>query len=164
MNYSEYIFVVYFFLTCTSKHTGQGLSNDEIWTTTVCHKLALCAVIITLRIPSLASSSSPPQWCDDQQGLPENVILTDTSPCLFTGCSLQYMYMADLLCLNFCRPRQLHSAPGLLMVSTPLCVSAWSKKALSIHPDQAFESIIQIYQLKHTKQVLYCVCDDTFAL
>ena len=107
----------------------------------MCHKLALCAVFITLRIPSLASGSSPPQWCDDQQGLPENVILTDTSPCLFTGCSLQYMYMADLLCLNFCRPRQLHSAPGLLMVSTPLCVSVWSK-ALSIHPDQAFERYI----------------------
>jgi len=47
---NRYAWTVYllffFFLTYTSKHTGHGLS-------TVCHKLALCAVFITLRIPSL---------------------------------------------------------------------------------------------------------------
>ena len=57
------------------------------------------------------------------------------------GWSLLYQHTADLLCLNFCRPAQLHQAQELMGVSTPLVLKAWLQ-AQSSHPDQAFARYI----------------------
>ena len=49
--------------------------------------------------------------------------------------------MADMLCLDFCRPPRPHTTQELYSVSTPLCLDAWAA-ALASHPDQAFARYI----------------------
>ena len=58
-----------------------------------------------------------------------------------TGWSLLYVYTADLLCLDLCRPQHPHTCLDFCPVFTPLKVDAWVK-ALSPHPDQAFARYI----------------------
>lgn len=60
-----------------------------------------------------------------------------------TGWNQLYEYTADLLCLDFGRPRRAVSQVPheLTVVSTPLITEAWAS-ALSSHPDRAFARYI----------------------
>ena len=49
--------------------------------------------------------------------------------------------MADMLCLNFCRPPRPHTTQELYSVSTLLCLDVWAA-ALASHPNQAFARYI----------------------
>ena len=60
-----------------------------------------------------------------------------TNPSLSTGWDSLYRYTADLLCLEFHRPRTPHTSEVLAEVCTPLNVKALSR-ALAKHPDRAF--------------------------
>ena len=60
---------------------------------------------------------------------------------IHTGWSLLYKYMADMLCLEFCRPPRPHTTQELYLVSTPLCLDAWAA-ALVSHPDWAIARYI----------------------
>ena len=64
-----------------------------------------------------------------------------TNPSLSTGWDSLYRYTADLLCLEFHRPRTPHTFEVLAEVSTPLNVKALSR-ALAKHPDRAFARYI----------------------
>ena len=49
--------------------------------------------------------------------------------------------MADLLCLDACRPVQGHQCKELSVIATPLCQQEW-ERSLARHPDSAFARYI----------------------
>ena len=54
-----------------------------------------------------------------------------------------YRFTSDLLCLEFCRPRQQCSIAKLQDIRTPLRTDAWSS-TLQSHPDRAFAQYITV--------------------
>ena len=62
-------------------------------------------------------------------------------PKSIAGWSHLYIYTADLLCLQFCRPHTPHYSQALSTISTSLNPLAWSKALLS-HPDRAFANYV----------------------
>ncbi len=60
---------------------------------------------------------------------------------MLAGWSSLYVYMADLLCLDACRPVQGHQCKELSVIATPLCQQEW-ERSLARHPDSAFARYI----------------------
>lgn len=52
-----------------------------------------------------------------------------------------HTYMADLICLDLCRPEQSQASLALAKVTTQLHLAAW-EAALRTHPDRAFAHIL----------------------
>ncbi len=60
---------------------------------------------------------------------------------MLAGWSSHYGYMADLLCLDACRPEQDHQCKELSVISTPLRLHEWERSLVN-HPDSAFARYI----------------------
>ena len=58
--------------------------------------------------------------------------------CLPAGWSSLYMYTAELICLDSCRPSQEYHCQAFMAVTTPLSLP----QALSSHPDRVFTRYI----------------------
>ncbi len=73
---------------------------------------------------------------------------------MLAGWSSRYVYMADLLCLDACRPAQEHQCKDLSVITTPLRQREW-ERSLAGHPDAAFAMYI-CSGLKEGFRVGYC--------
>ncbi len=60
---------------------------------------------------------------------------------MLAGWSSRYVYMADLLCLDACRPAQEHQCKDLSVIATPLRQCEW-ERSLARYPDAAFAMYI----------------------